>query len=414
MESKIALQIGIDWADQKHDYCLSVFGREKLEYGVVRHDPQKLHQWIGRLRQQHPDGRFQVCVELSRGALIEVLREYPFIEIFPLNPISACRFRESLYPSLSKDDPVDAHLILEFLRKHSERLRRLETPERLLRLLEGFCEDRRKCVGRRTALLQALTSVLKLYYPQALVMAGNPGERMSRGFLKKWPDWQSLQRARPDTLRKFYHANRCRSQKRVTERLELHANGTALTKDETTIELGRTRMFALLEQLAALDKCIRDYDGRIRQIYTQMDEKVIFDSIPGAGEAIAPRLAVAMGCYSSQCGNAGELAVYSGVAPVRQRSGNSFRIGKRYRVPKFLHQTFVELAYWSARYSRWAKAYYHYRKEVLKHAHWAILRSLAFKWIRIIHRCWQTRVPYNETAYIQTLKRRGSPLARQI
>lgn len=414
MNNKIALQIGIDWADQKHDYCLCRAGQEKIEGGVVKHDSKELHQWVRQLREKHPHGCFQVCIELSRGALIEVLREYPFIEIFPLNPITVSRFRESLYPSLSKDDPVDARLILDFLRKHPEHLRRLETPDPGMRLLNGYCEDRRKCVERRTSLIQSLKSTLKSYYPQALVMAGELGERLSRAFLKKWPDWQSLERARPQTLRKFYYANHCRSQARIVERLELHANSVALTRNAATVELARTRMLALLEQLAALDKCIGDYDRKIQKIYQERDEKIIFDSFPGAGKALAPRLAVATGCYTSQCESANNLAVYSGAAPVRQRSGNTFRIGKRYRVPKFLHQTFIEYAHWSIQHSRWAKVYYDYRKNVLKHGHWAILRSLAFKWIRIIYRCWQTRTAYDEDAYILTLKKRGSWLAEKL
>jgi len=28
--------------------------------------------------------------------------------------------------------------------------------------------------------------------------------------------------------------------------------------------------------------------------------------------------------------------------------------------------------------------------------------------------CWRDRVPYNETTYLQSLKRRGSPLARKL
>ena len=42
------------------------------------------------------------------------------------------------------------------------------------------------------------------------------------------------------------------------------------------------------------------------------------------------------------------------------------------------------------------------------------LRSLAFKWIRILFRCWQERTPYNEQIYLQALARRGSPLLPQL
>ena len=37
-------------------------------------------------------------------------------------------------------------------------------------------------------------------------------------------------------------------------------------------------------------------------------------------------------------------------------------------------------------------------------------RSLAFKWIRIIHRCWKDRVPCDKDLYISRLKETQSPL----
>ncbi len=38
------------------------------------------------------------------------------------------------------------------------------------------------------------------------------------------------------------------------------------------------------------------------------------------------------------------------------------------------------------------------------------LRTLAFKWIRILFRCWKDRVPYDETTYIAALRKAGSPI----
>jgi hypothetical protein len=37
--------------------------------------------------------------------------------------------------------------------------------------------------------------------------------------------------------------------------------------------------------------------------------------------------------------------------------------------------------------------------------HHAALRALAYKWIRILFRCWKDRKPYDEQKYIQSLRR---------
>lgn len=44
----------------------------------------------------------------------------------------------------------------------------------------------------------------------------------------------------------------------------------------------------------------------------------------------------------------------------------------------------------------------------------AAVRALAFKWIRILYRCWQTRTLYDETTYLNTLMKRGSPLLKNL
>jgi hypothetical protein len=45
------------------------------------------------------------------------------------------------------------------------------------------------------------------------------------------------------------------------------------------------------------------------------------------------------------------------------------------------------------------------------------VRALAFKWIRIIYRCWQTGTPYDEVKYLEGLRRKAprySTMRRRI
>ena len=69
---------------------------------------------------------------------------------------------------------------------------------------------------------------------------------------------------------------------------------------------------------------------------------------------------------------------------------------------------------WSAQTiprSFWAKAFYEScRARGVRHQ--AALRALAFKWIRILHRCWLDRVPYDESRYLIALQKRGAPLLK--
>jgi hypothetical protein len=98
------------------------------------------------------------------------------------------------------------------------------------------------------------------------------------------------------------------------------------------------------------------------------------------------------------------------IAPVTERSGKKQWGHWRLPCPKFLRQTFVEWAGETIPRSFRAAAYYwQQRDRGTFHP-----RALAFKWIRILYRCWQDRTPYDESTYLNALKRRGSPLLRSI
>jgi len=56
-----------------------------------------------------------------------------------------------------------------------------------------------------------------------------------------------------------------------------------------------------------------------------------------------------------------------------------------------------------------SKAFYE-KQRAKGSSHNAAVRSLAFKWIRIIHRCWLDRTRYDESRYLTALQKRGSPL----
>ena len=105
--------------------------------------------------------------------------------------------------------------------------------------------------------------------------------------------------------------------------------------------------------------------------------------------------------------------MFAGIAPVVKASGKSSWTHWRYACPKFLRQTFVEWAGMTVRYSFWARAYYEQQLAMGK-KHNTIIRSLAFKWIRIMFKCWKERKPYDESKYLQALKDRGSPLIENL
>ena len=172
-------------------------------------------------------------------------------------------------------------------------------------------------------------------------------------------------------------------------------------------------VLALVEQLRATLQAIESFDTEIATVSETLPDYSLFRALPGAGATLAPRLLAAFGEQRERYQSAAELQRYTGIAPVTESSGKKHWVHWRLQCPTFLRQTFVEWAGATIPRSFWAAAYY--RQQRAKGcSHHAAVRALAFKWIRILYRCWQTRTPYDESTYLNALKHRGSPLLASI
>jgi transposase len=213
-------------------------------------------------------------------------------------------------------------------------------------------------------------------------------------------------------VRRFFHEHHLYREEVIEKRLQAIKSAQPLTLDEAIIVPYRIQVLVLVEQLELMFKAIGQFDDEIEKLASGHPDYGIFQPLPGAGPSLAPRLLVAFGEQRDRFKSAAEIQKYSGVAPVTERSGQKHWVHWRLQCPTFLRQTFVEWAAQTINKSYWAGEYY--RQQRAKGCtHQAAVRALAFKWIRIIYRCWQTRTPYDESRYLLALKRRGSPLIKQ-
>lgn len=103
-----------------------------------------------------------------------------------------------------------------------------------------------------------------------------------------------------------------------------------LTEDTGVIEPNQLLVEVLITQFKVLLKGIESLDKVIKRAYKAQPDKVIFDSLPGAGPKLAPRLLVAFGSNRERYHDASELQKYAGIAPVIERSGKKMWTHWRY------------------------------------------------------------------------------------
>lgn len=410
-ESKFAAFVGIDWADRKHDICLQVDGTDTGEASVLEHRPKAIQAWAHKLRERFHGQRIAVCLELSQGPIVSALLEHDIFVIFPVNPSTLAKYRRAFTPSRAKDDPTDAAIALELLRRHRDKLKPLCRESPNMRVLRRLVEARRDLVQDRVRLTNRLTFTLKACFPQVLDWFRDKETAVFAAFLERWPSLLDAQRARRDTIVAFFHAHSVRRASVIDRRIEAIASERALTSDPAVIEPARLLVEALLPQLRAVSAGIARLDNEIARRCHQLPDFHLFADLPGAGPVFASRLLAAFGEQRDRFADAAAFQKYAGIAPVTQRSGNKHWVHWRWACPKFLRQTFVEWVASSIPHSFWARAFYESHK-AKGASHNATIRALAFKWIRILFRCWVDRTPYNESRYLSALQKRQSPLLK--
>jgi transposase len=413
-EPDLVAFVAIDWADQKHDLVLLPAGSKTKEPLTLEHTPEALSEWVTSLYQRFPTGKIAIILEQSRGALLYALLPYERLQLYPINPKTSAKFREAFYPSGAKDDPLDADLMLDILLHHRDRLNAWQPDEPITRQLQLLVEARRRFVADQVRLTNRLRTTLKSYFPQALELAGDDlSSPMACAFVQKWPTLEAAQKLKPHRLRKFYYVHQCRSEPLIQQRLQLLARTKPLTTDAPIVAAQSLLAQNTARELATLPAILAEYERQIKALFTQHADFAIWDSFPGAGPALAPRLAAAWGTQRDRFPDSQAMACHSGIAPVKAASGKSVWIHLRWACPKFLRQTFHELAKSSLPFCAWALCYYQMQIQRGK-GRQAAIRALAFKWQRIMWRCWQDHLPYDDAKYVTSLKRSASDLYAKL
>ncbi len=412
MSTEFTAIIGIDWADTKHDICIQPANSAEREFQRIAHNPKEIERWALSMFERF-GAPIAVVLELANGPIVYALQKYDFLVLFPINPAMLAKYRQAFKPSGAKDDPTDAELAVDLVLRHRERFQPLKPQSVEMRTLLHLVEKRRRVVEDRLRFSNRLTSTLKQYYPQADEWFEHKETMVFCAFIERWPTLKQVKRARRATLERFFAEHNVRRPHIINARIEGIRAATPLTDDPAVIKPCTAEALALVEQLRVTLELIKRFDKLIDELAPTLPDFALFSALPGAGPVLTPRLVVAFGEDRDRFHSAAEVQRYTGIAPVTERSGQKSWVHWRWACSTFVRQTFIEWAAKTVHRSFWAGAYY--RQQRAKGAtHQVAVRALAFKWIRILYRCWHARTPYDESRYLQALAKRGSPLLNEL
>ena len=412
--SDYAAFVGIDRSDYSIDLTVLDSRSRSQGHRSQSSKPSAMRDWILDLRSAFPEGRIALCIEQPCANLAAFFCQYDFLDLFLINPATFKHWREAFQPSRAKSDKTDSLGLAQLLYESHHKLPVWRPDDPLTRKLRSLVETRRTLVDTRTRVHNQLVAALKNYFPEALEISGKYlYAQLACRFLEKWPTLQALQSEDPKTIREFYHLNGSRRPQVIEKRLAIIEEAIPLTDDDTILEASTMQVRALVDQLNALRKHIDRYDKAIDTHFLQHDDHLVFASLPGAGANLGSRLAALFGTDRSRFPAPADVQKFSGIAPVTKQSGNTRLVHRRYACPKFHRQTLLEWTGQTITRSLWSRAYYQ-QQRAKGVSHYTALRALAYKWIRIMWRCWQDRKPYCEQTYLDALRKNGSPLVTPI
>lgn len=406
-----ALFVGIDWADKKHDvHWIHADGRHGSR--IVEQSAEAIQQLVGELTTLANGGLVVLALESSRGPLQTALACRTELTLYPIDPKQFARYRESFTSGGGKSDPGDAALLARMLCERYRQLTPFQPDDEKTRRIGLLAQTRRELVDQGTRLELQLQAALKTYFPQLLEL-GPVDSPLVLYVLEHWPDPREFRRLHPATLTKLFRRHGWKNQERIKTQIEQLRKSPLLTTDPPIIESLAFRASALAGQRIAIAKRIPTIELAIQQAMADHPDAKLFQAIPGAGKALAPRLLAAFGSIRERYANADQVASVSGIAPITKQSGKTKLVVRRRACPRFLKQTFHEFAEQAARWCPWSKAYYQHLRSKSMRYH-AAIRKLASRWIRILFRVWKTRIPYDPQRYLQRMIITKHPLIQYL
>ena len=78
---------------------------DKRRFEVFPRTPESIDMWLNEL---HKNVKGNIAVELSKDPIVYALQKYAFVTVFPIHGLTLARYREAMFPSGAKDDPMDA------------------------------------------------------------------------------------------------------------------------------------------------------------------------------------------------------------------------------------------------------------------------------------------------------------------
>jgi transposase len=395
------LLVGVDWAEREHAACLmdsagGVLGRLKVPHTVAG-----LRRLILAIAEREPQASaVLVAIERPDGLLVDGLLDAGYT-LYALNPKAVERYRDRTSSAGAKTDPADAELLARILLTDRDRHHPLLPSRPEVAAIRVIARDDERASRDQRRLLNRLRQDLLTVFPQALEAFADLGASTALAFLARWPTAAQAQLVGPDELAAFLREQRHGWAQRAAATIrdalvaEALAASTPLAQAKAgSIQLAAQQLLLLHRQRATWRKQL---EALLAGDRAHPDGEVLL-SLPGLDARLAARVLGEIGDRRERFPTAAALQCYAGTAPVTKASGRQRVVAARLACNRFLRQALINWALCTLRRSAWARTFYDSQRAHGKTHHQA-LRTLANRWLEILHHLLLTGQHYDETVH---------------
>ena len=398
----MTLYCGIDWATAHHDVAVVDDNGNVVARGRVSNDAAGFAQLLTLLAQagDSAEDPIPVGIETDHGLWVAALRATGRV-IYPINPLTASRYRARYAVSGAKSDATDAVLLANIMRTDRQAHRPLPADTELAQAIRVLARAQQDAVWARQQIGNQIRDLLKDFYPAALVAfdrlpAGGLARADARTILAAAPTPAQAAALSPARLRRLLiSAGRRRHLDRDVDRLRAVFTDTYLHQPPQVETAMGIQLGALLRQLQAACTAADEFAEAAIAHFERHPDAEIITSFPGLGMLAGARVLAEIGDDRARFADARGLKAFAGSAPITRASGKKTVVLHRHIKNRRLAAVGPIWALASLRASPGARRHYDARRATGDWNHQA-QRHLFNKFLGQLHHCLHTGNHYDE------------------
>jgi len=389
--------VGIDWSERHHDVCVMDVEGRVLAKGQVPDGVQglaQLHEMVAAHAKEPSE--VVVAIEIDRGLLVGALVASGYT-VHAVNPLSVDRYRDRHRTSGAKSDPGDAKVLADLVRTDRHLHRQVAGDSELAEAVKVLARAHQSLIWSRQRHANQLRNVLREFYPAALEAFGTDltsSDALAVLALAPTPAQGRSLRA-PRIAAALTRGGRRRGAAERAEQIKAALRSTQLEAPEVVSraygEVVRSTVAILAEMTSQIEALAQELQSR----FEEHPDAEILRSLPGLGSVLGARVLAEFGDDPTRYADPRGRKNYAGTSPITKASGRSRVALARFARNRRLADSLEMWAFCSLTSSEGARRYYDAHR-AKGQTHRRALRSLANRWVGILHGCLQHRVRYCE------------------